>query len=320
MRKKRTVGLHIILLCGGDSSEREISLRSGAQVAVALKEAGHSVETVDPADIDLKAIDWPAFDACFLALHGGAGEDGRVQQWLADRDIVFTGSDSAASRLAMSKSAAKEAFAAAGVPTPPYVALLAGDSRRVTDGKVARLGFPVIVKPDGQGSSLGVSVAHDGDQLQAGVTLARQFEPLVLAERFIVGREMTVAVMGRRPLPVLEVVGRDEVFDYQSKYNSPQTEYRFETGLRPMKTEEIQRTAVAATEALGAAGLVRVDLMVDAAEQPWVLEVNTLPGMTARSMAPRAAAEAGLSMTALCDWMVRDALTRRAQPPVRRAA
>lgn len=312
MGRKRPVGLNLILLCGGDSSEREVSLRSGAQVARALRDAAHSVEVVDPAETDLASIDWRTFDACFLALHGGEGEDGRLQAWLDERGVAYTGSGSEASRLAMSKSLAKQAFCRAGVPTPPSSRILADEPLAAIEGKVGRLGFPLVFKPDGQGSSLGVGVAHSADEVAACLALARQFEPLVLAERFVRGRELTVAVLGRRPLPLLEVVAGDEVFDYQSKYNSKATEYRFETGLPPMKIEEVRQTAVAAATALDTAGLVRVDLMLDEQQQPWVLEINTLPGMTDRSMAPRAALEAGVDMPTLCDWMVREAIERRA--------
>jgi len=300
--------LRVAVLAGGDSSEREVSLASGSQVAGALRTAGHQVDLLDPAAADLAGLDWSRFDGCFLALHGGAGEDGRIQQQLAAWRVPYTGSGPAASRLAMSKSAAKAVFLRAGVPTPEYVMLGPEDRPNGIAAKVSGLGFPVVIKPDGQGSSLGVGVARCAEPLPSKLAESRRYDRLVLAERFIAGRELTVSVLGRKPLPLLEIVGREEIFDYQSKYTSTVIEYRFDTGLPPMKVQEIQQTAAAAAAALGTTGLVRVDLILDQSLRPWVLEINTLPGMTGHSMAPKAAARAGLDMPALCDWMLHDAV------------
>jgi len=302
--------LRVALLAGGDSAEREISLLSGRQVTAALRAAGHTVETLDPAAADLAATDWRRFDVCFLALHGGSGEDGRVQQWLADRGVPYTGSGPAASRAAMSKSAAKTLFCAADVRTPPSLLVGPSDDPEGLAQAAAEIGFPLVVKPDGQGSSFGLGVAAGADELPARVAEARRYDPVVLVERFIAGREMTVAVLGRQPLPALEIVGHGAVFDYQSKYDSPAIECRPLGDLPPMTNEELQRTAVGAAAALGTAGLVRVDLILDPTGAAWVLEVNTLPGMTDHSLAPQAAALAGMDLPALCDWMLCDALAR----------
>jgi D-alanine-D-alanine ligase len=303
--------LRVVVLAGGDSAERDVSLSSGAQVAAALTAAGHAVERVDPAETDLDDLDWRRFDACFLALHGGAGEDGRVQQWLEDRRVPYTGSGPAASRAAMSKSAAKELLCRAGVPTPEYAVIDAGDAAGEAARKVAAIGLPVVIKPDSQGSSFGLGIARHENDLADCVARSRRYGPLVLAERFVAGRELTVSVLDRKALPVLEIVGGAEVFDFDSKYASQAIEYRFQTGLPPMKLREIEETAVAAAEAIGTRGLVRIDLRLDATLAPWVLELNTLPGMTDHSLAPLAAAEAGIDMPALCDWMVRRAAGRR---------
>jgi len=307
MENRRDDSLRVAVLTGGDSAERDISLASGARVAAALEQAGHSVEMIDPAGCEMDTIDWDQFDACFLALHGGAGEDGRIQKWLEDRRIPYTGSNSSASRKAMSKAAAKKLMQQEDVPTAPFALVLEDDSPRQMAAKVAGIGFPLVIKPDGEGSSFGLGVAQSEADLPLRVADSRRYGRLVLAEKLIAGREFTVTVLGRRALPLVEIVAPAGIFDYDSKYVSTTTELHFDTGLPPMKVKELQRTAVAAAVALGTSGLVRVDLILDEKQRPWVLEVNTLPGMTDHSIAPLAAARSGMDMAALCDWMLRDA-------------
>lgn len=297
--------LRVALLLGGDSAEREISLASGAGVAAALQKAGHLVVAIDPASHELPSIDWQSFDVCFIALHGGAGEDGRVQRQLEQLGVPYTGSGPAASELAMSKSASKERFLQAGVPTPAYQMFSTNDSPLRIANIVAALGYPAIIKPESQGSSLGVSCVQSVSQLEDALAECAQYDRFGLAERFIRGREFTVAVLDRQALPVLEIISPQGLFTYESKYQSQRTEYRFDCELPPGLDAYMQDTAVAAAAALGTAGLVRVDLMLDTADQPWVLEVNTVPGMTERSLAPKAAARAGIDMTSLCDQLVR---------------
>ncbi|HTQ38272.1 MAG TPA: D-alanine--D-alanine ligase [Pirellulales bacterium] len=321
-----THGLRIALLAGGDSAEREISLASGSQTALALALAGHEPVLMDPAEINLAAIDWPAFDVCFVALHGGAGEDGRIQHELEQWGVPYTGSGPATSGLAMSKSAAKARFAQCGVPTPPSVVFSAAEFRRysvpgsaTSNGtgfssrlgqQLAALGFPLVIKPEGQGSSLGISVAAGVSDLPRSVAVAATFDDLIMAEPFVTGREITISLLGRDPLPMIEIVAPQRLFTYDAKYSNPKTEYRLDARLPAAVEAELYRTAISAAEALGTAGLVRVDIILDHHHQPWVLEVNTIPGMTARSLAPRAARGAGIEMPALVDWMVRDARQR----------
>jgi D-alanine-D-alanine ligase len=302
--------LQVVVLAGGDSSERGISLISGLQVVSALEAAGHEPTWIDPAEVDLAAVPWSRYDACFIALHGGSGEDGRVQRQLDRLGVPYTGSDPAASWLAMSKSAGKERFLQAGVPTPPYVLLHAADPRESAGQRCERLGYPLIVKPDSQGSSLGVGIAVGPSELSDCLAASFALDPFAIAERLIQGREFTVSLLGRKPLPLLEIIAADEIFSFEAKYSSPRTQYRFDTGLPADVAASLSRTAVAAAAALGATGLARVDLMLDEAGRPWVLEVNTVPGLTGRSLAPLAAAHAGIDMAALCTWMVRDCLTR----------
>jgi D-alanine-D-alanine ligase len=321
------LGRRVALLCGGDSAEREISLASGGQVEAALLEAGYEPALIDPADIDLSAMNWAMFDVCFIALHGGAGEDGRIQLQLEEHRVPYTGSGPAASRLAMNKSAAKQRFVQCSVPSLPQVVLSADEIRTdrgdvsigsagVLQQKLASFGFPLVIKPESQGSSLGVCAAADRDELAQCLTNAAQFDDYVIAEPYVAGREFTISLLGRDPLPMVEIIAPRRVFSYEAKYTSAETEYRTDCRLRAEIESRLYRAAIAATEVLGTRGLVRVDLMLDQNEQPWVLEVNTIPGMTARSLSPRAARAAGIEMPALVDWMVRDALATCGKPTV----
>jgi D-alanine-D-alanine ligase len=300
--------LSVVVLAGGSSYERAVSLASGQEVTRALRSAGHRVEQVDPSERDLASIEWNQFDVCFLALHGGEGEDGRVQQRLETLCVPYVGSRPAASRLAMSKSASKERFFQTRVPAQRYVLFHATEPVTDVADHVSKLGYPLVIKPESQGSSLGVGFAASRADLENCIANSCQFDPFILAEPWIDGREFTVAVLGREPLPLLEVCSPRGFFDFDAKYHDSATEYRFETGLARDEVVRLQSIAVAAAAALDTSGLVRVDIMMDRARRPWVLEVNTLPGMTATSLAPKAAARAGLDLVALCEWMIRDAL------------
>ena len=308
VRVSTQAGLRVVVLAGGDSPERPVSLASGEQVARALAETGHRVVRFDPSVTEIEAIPWHAYDACFLALHGGAGEDGRVQERLAALGVPFTGSSARASRLAMCKSASKERFFQVGVPTQPYVLLHESDSAADITGKTASLRYPVVVKPDSQGSSLGLGVAHTVDELQQAARAALAIDPFAIVEPYILGREFTVALLGRQPLPLVEIITPGGLFDFEAKYESAMTDYGFDVGLLPDTVAEIEQTAIGAAEALGTAGLVRVDVILDRRARPWVLEVNTIPGMTTHSLAPKAADRVGLSLLALCEWMLEDCL------------
>ncbi len=302
--------LRIVVLAGGDSSEKQISAISGWTVVSALEKSGHQATWIDPAQVDLLTVPWDDFDACFIALHGGAGEDGRVQQELERLGVPYTGSGPAASWLAMSKSASKERFLQAGVPTPPYVLVETSDPPRHTARRAGAIGYPVVVKPESQGSSLGVSVAHNSRELRRAIAACASLDPFAIVESCIRGREFTVAVLDRRALPPLEIVTRGRVFSFDGKYSSPRANFPLVDHLPSDLQTELADMAVAAAAALDTRSLVRVDLMVDVANCPWVLEVNTIPGMTGRSLAPESARRMGMSMPELCSWMVRDCLTR----------
>lgn len=312
----------VAVLYGGDSAERDVSLTSGRQVADALQTAGYEPGLIDPAFTGLDEIDWRAFDVCFLALHGGAGENGWIQQALEERNIRYTGSGPQASQMAMSKSTAKKRFAECGVPSLPGVVVPANELSAVgadgpsgqwekTQAELSALGFPLVIKPESQGSSLGISVANGPDDLAECLANAARYDRLVLAEPFVTGREFTISLLGRDPLPMIEIVAPQRLFTFDAKYSSPETQYEFESKLPAAVEAQLYRAAIGAAESLGTTGLVRVDLMLDRDDRAWVLEVNTIPGMTARSLAPRAARAAGMEMPALVDWIVRDAISRQ---------
>lgn len=300
--------LRIAVLAGGESAEREVSLRSGAAVADALAAAGHRVTPIDPANRPIGEVDWNKFDAAFIALHGGAGEDGRIQEELDERGVRFTGSSSQACRLAMSKSASKERFRESGVPTPPHGIIASNASVAHVAKELGPLGFPLIVKPDGQGSSIGISVVQSGEELERAIAIASEFDDVCLVEPWIAGREFTVAMLDDRALPLLEIVTPERVFSYEAKYQSSLTEYRFDFRLAATARSEILHAAVAAAKAIGTTGLARIDVMLSRDGDVFILEVNTVPGMTPRSLAPRAAARAGIDMPMLCDLLVRQCL------------
>ena len=295
--------MNILLLSGGNSAEREVSLRSGLFVEAGLREAGHRVLSLDPGRVPLDTVEWSRFDCCFPVLHGGAGEDGRLQRFLERRRIPFVGSGSAASGFAMHKAAAKERFRRAGLPTPDY-AILSGGSRLPLEAVMKVLPAPWVVKPESQGSSIGVRFLSDSRQLKKAIKNALLLSPYVIVERAVVGRELTVGVMDRTPLPVLEIVHGRAVYDEQAKYFGDPAWVRPPEGLGPIPLDTVTRIAVEAAHALGTTGLVRVDLILDNRGIPWILEVNTIPGLTATSLAPKAAAACGYDRPGLCERML----------------
>uniref|UniRef100_A0A7C2K035 D-alanine--D-alanine ligase n=1 Tax=Schlesneria paludicola TaxID=360056 RepID=A0A7C2K035_9PLAN len=305
--------LCIALLAGGDSDEREISLQSGVAVQRALTARGHTVIHLDPAVVDLPSIDWRPFDVAFNALHGRFGEDGGVQQILEAAGVPFTGSSAAASRLSFSKSAAKERLSQAGVPTPEYVLVHYADDPHRIAKLVAEIGYPLVVKPDSQGSSLGISIVRHPSDLDAALRLCFQYDSFGLLEQYITGTEWTVGVMDALVFPAIQIGTDREFFDYHAKYLDESTEYRFDSGWPRAAVAAIEETGADACRALDTSGLARVDLRVDAARNPWVLEVNTVPGFTDHSLLPKAAARMGIDFADLCERAVSACL--RGGPP-----
>ncbi len=294
---------------GGTSNEREVSLVSGRNVAGALASLGrHEVVPVVLDADDLTAL--PAgVDACFITLHGGWGENGGVQTALDSRGIPYTGPGAEASRLAMSKIASKRVLDAAGVPTAPWAV--------VSDpAPECPIPFPCVVKPPCDGSSVGISLVQDRASWPAALALALETDagyrvragaggaPQALVEAFIPGREMTVGVLGRETLPVVEICAPGGWYGYDEKYNSDATRYLFpDDSFLP----EMQRLARDAFDACGCRGVTRVDFRVTPDGKMYVLELNTSPGMTGHSLVPKAAAKAGISFPSLCDRILKDA-------------
>lgn len=299
---------HIAVLAGGDSDEREISLQSGSSVQSALSARGHFAMHLDPAVVDLAGVDWRQFDVAFLALHGQFGEDGQVQQILEDAGVPYTGSDATASRLAFSKSAAKERFLQYGVPTPEYSLLHCTDDpgrvERVTD----EIGYPLVVKPDCQGSSLGISIVRSSNEVPAALKNCFRYDSFAVIERAIMGTEWTVGLLDDLVLPPILIETDREFFDWQAKYEDDTTRYLFETSFPAQAVSKIANIAQQACQAVGVRGMARVDLRVDEKLQPWVLEINTIPGYTSHSLVPKAAARMGIEFGELCERAIRSCL------------
>jgi len=300
--------LKVALLLGGFSAEREISLQSGSAVAVALAERGHRVTPIDPQETDPAGLDWDAFDVAFIALHGTYGEDGTIQRLLEVARVPFTGSSAEASRLAFSKSAAKERMAQFGVPTPEAVLIHRADSLTRIDERIRGIGFPLVVKPDAQGSSLGVTIVRDPEEFPAALVRCFEYDSFGLIEPFVDGSEWTVALIDDDVLPPIRIVPKSPFFDYRAKYEDDATGYDFDGGVDPPTREMIGRIARGACRAIGTRGAARVDLILDGCRQPWVLEVNTIPGLTTHSLLPKAAARAGYSFADFCETLCRRAM------------
>ena len=312
--------LSIVVLLGGWSAEREVSLASGRAVVSALRSRGHDVREFDPAEMDFFAYPWAGADVAFIALHGPFGEDGTVQSLLDPMQVPYTGSGPQASRLAMSKSAAKQRFRNAGLATPSGHTVHVLDAKDSVFQKAETLGYPLLVKPDGQGSSIGVSILESGHGLDAALENAFRHDPLVVLEKYIPGREMTVAVLERRPLPPIEIQPGRAFFDFQAKYHDCMTRYVFDLDLPDAVVQHIEGTAVAAVDALGCSGVTRVDMRLDQQQQPWLLEVNTVPGLTDHSLVPKAAQRAGISFAELCEQLVLAKLSPATEANITRAA
>ena len=296
----------VAVLMGGTSAEREVSLMSGSGVLHALKAQGVDAYAFDPAARELSDLRREGFDRVFIALHGRHGEDGCVQGALELLAIPYTGSGVMASAIAMDKTMTKRVFVAEGLPTPRWRWLAPDAQGRETVRSVPdELGLPLIVKPPREGSSIGVTRVAGYSEMAAAVELARRYDPDVLCEEFIDGEEVTCPVLGSgaeaHALPVVRIVAPEGNYDYQHKYFTDDTAYLCPSGLPETEEREIQRIVVAAYRALGCRGWGRADLMIRAADRaPFLLEMNTSPGMTGHSLVPMSARAAGIGYETLC--------------------
>jgi D-alanine-D-alanine ligase len=310
------------VVMGGTSAEREISLRSGRAVARALEKAGFDVVRleIDQQLHALKMLNEARLDVAFLALHGRLGEDGCIQGMLEMLGVPYTGSSVLSSALAMDKLKAKELFRLHNVPTPPYYVYEGAAERDAILECHSSFGFPVMVKPRREGSSIGLSRAIDADSLVDAICLAQAHDESVLVERFITGREITVGILDGRVLGALEIAPADGVFDYRAKYESKKTQYFSPPRLPECLNAGVLQLAEHAARALDVHGAVRVDLIVTEGRNEYVLEVNTLPGMTPTSLLPKIAEGAGYSFVELCSAIVESARLHVRQPRVVREA
>lgn len=332
--------LKIAVLFGGASEERDVSISSAAQVVKALRGVGHRVVAIDTARGPLSAeedgrmfafrvndsppqpnvlaqlpsavFDLLRFreltdaDVVFLALHGGAGENGTIQAMLDMAGLPYTGSGQMGSAIAMNKNVAKRLFSAGGIRTPLWLMLPCAP-----DEITRRIGYPLIVKPNRQGSTVGLSLVHAPEALEDAVRLARRFDSQVMVEQFIAGRELTVGVLGMQALSVGEIfVNEDEVFNYRSKYQAGHVLEQFPASLPAATLEAAQRIALRAHALLELDGYSRTDLRLDAQGNLWCLEVNTLPGMTVTSLLPQSAAASGIEFSQLCEQICHAGMNR----------
>ena len=334
--------MKIAVLFGGASTERDVSVASGSQVIGALRKAGHEVVAVEasrgvllpehehqvlseridplpPGEAEAREPQLPAIvasagledlDLMFLAMHGGIGEDGTIQGLLELAGIPYTGSDALGSALAMDKDVAKRLFLAAGVPTPRWL------MTPVTPEQVdQQTGFPVIVKPNGQGSTVGLSLVTDRSRLDGAIDLAAGFGGQVMVEQYIPGRELTVGILDGVALAVGEIIPETgDIFDYTAKYQSGGAQEIFPADLSERDAERVRELGLAAHRALKLASYSRVDFRMDPDGGLWCLEANTLPGLTAGSLLPKSAAAVGISFPELCERICRGGLAGRGDP------
>jgi D-alanine-D-alanine ligase len=287
----------VAVLLGGKSAERDVSLKSGGMVLKALRSRGVDAYPFDPAERGLDALIDEKFGRVFIALHGRFGEDGTVQGILEWLGIPYTGSGVLASALAMDKLRTKRLWTADRLPTPGYELL--GDE---TNFRIAarKLGVPLMVKPASEGSSIGMSKVRAAAKLEQAYRLAAKYDPVVIAEQFIDGIELTGAILGDRALPLIKLETPRDFYDYDAKYVSDDTRYIVPCGLPAKKEQELQELCLTAFGSLGCSGWGRVDLMLNRRGRPYLLEVNTSPGMTDHSLVPMAARAIGMSYEDLC--------------------
>jgi D-alanine-D-alanine ligase len=302
------------VIYGGPSVERPVSLESGEAVAAGLETlGGYDVVRLNVADAEDTAaqLDRQALDAAFIALHGEFGEDGGVQTLLEERAIPYTGSEADSSHLCIDKSRTKRVAHAAGLPTPDWIDAGREDPRQQTRQDAEAIGYPLVVKPNKAGSSLGISIVNEPAQLDAALDLAFALDESVLMEAFIEGSELTVSILGGRALPVIQVSSRRAFYDYKAKYLDSTTRYQCPAPLAPHVYRSVGCIAELAFQRLHCRDLARIDFMLPHGGQlPYLIEANTIPGFTSHSLLPKAAWAAGKNFPELCGWVADQALAR----------
>jgi D-alanine-D-alanine ligase len=290
----------VAVLMGGWSAERQVSLWSGEAVLAALVKRNVEAVGVDATRANVLGLRAQGFERAFIILHGPGGEDGTVQAALELQGLPYTGSDVAGSAVKMNKMTAKRVWLAEKLPTPPFMALTSE-----ADAKAAarKLKFPFVVKPAAEGSSVGVTIVRKPAQVAGAFRLARGDGRAVMAEKFIKGAELTVPILDEQALPSIHIEPAGEFYDYHAKYLAEDTKYHCPSGLPAAREKKLRELALAAFRLVGASGWGRVDFMLDKSGKPWLLELNTAPGMTSHSLVPMAAKAAGMSFDELC-WAI----------------
>ena len=291
------------VLMGGPSTEREISLKSGKAVYEALKQSGLHVIAIDiktdSIEENIRLIESCKIDCAFLALHGRFGEDGQIQEILEIIKIPYTGSGVLASRLAMDKVASRKIFQSNGLNVPKYKIVEKASCN--SDWKVNNnLKLPLVIKPATHGSSIGLSIIDKQEDLAQVVSLAFAFDERIMIEEYVEGREVTVGILKEQPLPVIEIIPKKRFFDYEAKYTPGMTDYEVPAKLEESVAREVKKAALSAHKLLGCSGCSRVDMILSKDNLPFVLEVNTIPGLTNTSLLPRAAKTQGIEFNELC--------------------
>ena len=323
--------MKVAVLMGGRSAEREVSLRSGHGIAQSLRNLGHDTTSVDAADgrvlppgeeeasalkreavaklpvsAMLSAIQSPAVleaDVVFIALHGTYGEDGTIQATLGMAGKVYTGSGVLASAIAMDKAMSKRVFEREALPTPHWMVIEAGVMGRALDVKLLG-GYPLVVKPNAEGSTVGLTIVRHPSELEPAIHLAAEYDNQVLVEQFIEGRELTVTMLGEQALPIVEIRPKSGFYDYAAKYTKGATEYDCPAELDKELAKHVRELATESCQVLGTRGVARVDIMLSEDDEPYILEVNTIPGMTPTSLVPMAAKAKGMSYDQLVGRML----------------
>lgn len=303
--------LDITVLMGGPSSERAISLLSGAAVADALTRRGHKVCRADINPTETAALQRPGIDVVFIALHGEFGESGDVQELCENANLRYTGSGPKASELAMDKAATKQAVKRVGVPTPDWTIIEEFQEPAQVAERLGELNGPVVLKPVDGGSSVDVVLARTHAQRDKALEALLDKYGRVMLERYVKGRELTVGILGDQALPVLEILPCGEFYDYQAKYSDDAgTTYTFDHGLDGATVATLQANALATHRCLGCRDMSRVDFLLDGNGVGWMLEINTIPGFTSHSLLPKAAGKMGIDFDELCDRIAKMAMAR----------
>ncbi|MFN8705145.1 MAG: D-alanine--D-alanine ligase [Planctomyces sp.] len=306
-RQNQLSSLRVLVLAGGHSAEREVSLRSGHRVTAALRDRGHQVIVSDPVEESPDSILRQKFDIVFPMLHGTGGEDGALQSHLERLGIPFCGSSAASSALTFDKARTRDVLQRNGLPIAAGLAFDRIADRRCLESAAETLGYPLVVKPAAQGSSVGISLVRSAESLQSAVREAYRWGRKIIFEKYIAGREITVPVISGIVFPTIEIRPRREWFDYEAKYSDESTQYIVNPPDLPAHLNEI---CLKACQVCGVSGICRVDLRLDHAGNLFILEINTIPGMTDHSLVPMSAEATGLSLGELCEQQLMEVLQK----------